>query len=112
MCHMPEPCKFPFLDSYQKRFLWTHEEVDLVPHPVVGLMLQVGDTEKFPQALGFKSPGPFFRVSNQGTCFTAAEKDGGDKRVIELELACRAEGIAPPDPVQSGHCCHRLGNLL
>ena len=46
-CDKPEPCKFPSLDSCQKRFLWTHKEVDLAPHPVVGLVLQVGDAEKF-----------------------------------------------------------------
>ena len=28
----PEPCKFPSLDSCQRRFLWTHEEADLEPH--------------------------------------------------------------------------------
>ena len=39
-CDMPEPCKFLSLDSCQ-RFLWTHEEIDLAPHPVVGLVLQV-----------------------------------------------------------------------
>ena len=44
---MPEPCKFLSLDSCQKRFLWTHKEVDLAPHPVVGLVLQVGDMENF-----------------------------------------------------------------
>ena len=25
VCDMPEPCKFPSLDSCQKRFLWTHK---------------------------------------------------------------------------------------
>ena len=55
-CDMPEPCKFPSPDSCQKRFLWTHKEVDLPPHPVVGLVLQVEDAKKFPQALGFKIP--------------------------------------------------------
>ena len=30
-------------------------EVDLAPHPVVGLALPVGDMEKFPHALGFES---------------------------------------------------------
>ena len=54
-CDMPGPCKFPFLDSCQKRFLWTHKEVDLALHPVVGLVLQKGDTEMFPHALGFRS---------------------------------------------------------
>ena len=74
-CDMPEPCKFPSLDSCQKRFPWTHKEVHLAPYPIVGLMLQVGDTEKFPHAR-----------------FTAAEEDGGDKRLVELELACEADG--------------------
>ena len=58
-CDMPEPCKFLSLDNCQKRFLWTHEGVDLAPHPVVGLVLQVGDAEKFLQALGFKGLHPF-----------------------------------------------------
>ena len=40
-CDMPEPRKFSSLDSCQKRFLWTHKEADLAPHPVVGLVLQV-----------------------------------------------------------------------
>ena len=35
-----ELCKFPSHDNYQKRFLWTHKEVDLAPHPVVGLVLR------------------------------------------------------------------------
>ena len=52
-CGMPASYKFPSLDSYQTRFLWTHKEVDLASHTVVGLVLQVGDTEKFPQTLGF-----------------------------------------------------------
>ena len=79
-CDMPEPCKFPSLDSCQKRFLWTHKGVDLSPRPVVGLMLQVGDAEKFREALGFEVLDPFLRSSKQGPCFTAIEEDGGDKR--------------------------------
>ena len=31
--------------SCQKRFLWAHKAADLAPHPVVGLVLQVGDAE-------------------------------------------------------------------
>ena len=54
-CDIPEPCKFPFLDSCQKRFPWTHKKVDIPPHPVVGLVLQIENTEKFPHALGFES---------------------------------------------------------
>ena len=54
-CDMPEQCKFLSFDSWQKRFLWTHKKVDLVLQPVVGLVLQAGDTEKFPRVLGFES---------------------------------------------------------
>ena len=85
VCDTLEPCKFPSPDSCQKRFFWTYKRVDLAPHSVVGLMLQVGDAEKFHQTLGFKSLDPFFRVSKQGPCFTAMEEDGGDKRLVELE---------------------------
>ena len=56
----PDPCKFPSLDSCQKSFLWTHKEVDLAPHQVVGLVLQVGDMETFPHTLGFGSLDLFF----------------------------------------------------
>ena len=82
-CDMPEPCTFSFLDSYQKRFLWTHKQVDLAPHPVVYPVLLVGDTE-FPHAPGFQSLDPIFRVSKQGPRFTAIEEDGGDKRLVKL----------------------------
>ena len=38
-CDMPEPCKFPSLDSCQNRFPWTHKEVDLAPLPVIGVSI-------------------------------------------------------------------------
>ena len=37
-CDMPKSCKLPSLDSCHKRLLWTHKEVDLAPHQVVGLV--------------------------------------------------------------------------
>ena len=76
-----EPCKFPSHDSCQERFLWTRKETDLAPHPVDGLMLQVGNAKKIPQALGFESLDPSLQ-SKQA-----------------LELACVADGVASPDPV-------------
>ena len=39
----------------------------------------------------------FFSVSKQGPCFTAVEEDGGDERLVQLELVCEADGVAPPD---------------
>ena len=71
-CDKSEPCKFPSPDSCQKRL-----------HPVVGLVLQVGDAQKFPQTLGFESLDLFFffRVSKQGVCFTAIEvKEHGSEK--------------------------------
>ena len=63
-CDMSEPCKFPSLDSCQKKFFWTHKGVELAPHPVIGLVVfRVGDTEKFPYALGFESLDPFISES-------------------------------------------------
>ena len=59
VCDMPKPCKFPSLDSCKKCSLWTHKEVDFDPNPVAGLVLQVGDAEKFPHALGFEGLDPF-----------------------------------------------------
>ena len=84
---MSEPCKFPSPDSCQKRLMWTHKEVDLTPHPVVGLVLQVGDAE-VSSGTWFRKPGSpsfFHRVSKEGPCFTAIEEDGGDKRFVELD---------------------------
>ena len=80
-------------------FLSTHKEADLDPHPVDGLVLQVRAAQKFPQELGFESLDPVFRVSEQGPCFTAVEEDGGDKRLVGLELACEADGVASPDRI-------------
>ena len=79
-----EPCKFSSLHCCQERFLWIHKEVDTAPHPGNSLVLQVEDAERFPQALGFESLDPFFRVSKQGPCFTAKLEDGDDKRLVEF----------------------------
>ena len=54
--------------------------------------------EKFPHALGFKSLDLFSASGSKGSCFTAVEEDEGDKRLVQLELACKADGVAPPDP--------------
>ena len=74
-------------------------EADLALHPVVGLVLQVGDVKKFLQALGFEGLNLFFTVSKQGPCFTVIDEDGGDKRLVQLEHAFEADGVALPDPV-------------
>ena len=89
-CDMPGPCKFPSQDSCQKRFMWTHKEADHAPHPVVGLVLQAGDVEKFPQTLGFESLDPFFfRVSKQGPCFTTIERQKVTRGFYSLNLLAK-----------------------
>ena len=49
-CDTPEPCTLLSLDSRQRRFLWIHKEVQFASHPVIGLVLQVGNTKKFSHA--------------------------------------------------------------
>ena len=71
--------------------------VDVVPHRVVGLALQVGDAEKFTRTIGFKSLDPFLKVSKQGPCLTAVEEDEGDKKsLIQLKLSREADALASP----------------
>ena len=80
-CDVPEPCKFPSLDSCQKRFLWTHKGVDLAPHPVVKSCAPSRRCGEFPQAFSFEGLDPCLRISKQGPCFTAIEEDGDDERI-------------------------------
>ena len=80
------------------RFVWTQQGIGLAPHPIFGLVLQAGDAEKFPRAFVSKA-WILLRVSEQNPCVTAIEEDGGDKRLVELEPACEADGVAPPYPV-------------
>ena len=96
-CEMPEPCKFSFLDSCQKRGSCGPTR-ELILLRIQSLVLC--SSRSFLMHLVSKSLDPFFfRVSKHGLCLTAVEVDGGDKRLVELELAGKAEGIVPPDPV-------------
>ena len=64
-CDMPEPCKFPSLDSCQKRFLWTYKEVDLAPHQDVGLCYQQEMRRSFLRHLVLKAWIFFFPRDNK-----------------------------------------------
>ena len=83
-CDMSERCEFSVLHSCQKGFLWAYKTVDLAPHPVVAIVFQVENAERFPRALGFESLDPFLRVSKQSPCITAREKDEGAKRLVHF----------------------------
>ena len=76
-----------------------HCETATSSRDTVTSLFTLRDVERIPQALGFENLDPFFRASKQGLCFTALEEDGGDKRLVELELAFEADGIALPDSV-------------
>ena len=61
----------------------------------------------------FRKPGAFFFLvvfQRQQAGSTFYELWGGDKTLVQLELACQTVGVAPPDPVLSGHCCHCWGS--
>ena len=91
---MLEPCNFPSLQSCQKRLLRAHKEVDLAPHSVVGLVFQVRNTEKFPQALGLESLDIFLGITKRIPCLTAIKENGSDKRLVQLKFACEADDVA------------------
>ena len=76
----------------------THKEADFAPASNRWSCAPVGDAEKFPQAIGYESLGPLLRVNTQGPCLTAIERGGSDKRLVQLELACKADSVASPDP--------------
>ena len=51
-CDTPEPCKFPSFDSCQEELpVCPTRKLTLFRSPVVGLVLQVGNAETFPQHL-------------------------------------------------------------
>ena len=103
---MPKSCEFPSLDTCQERFLWTHKKVISAPHTVVGLVLLVGDAEKFSRALGLKSPDPFLRISKQSQQAELASRvhfsqpyTRVEEILVPFALACKADGAASSDPV-------------
>ena len=63
---MPKPCKFLSLESCLNGFLQALKEFGHAPHPVICLVLQVGEARKFLQALALKNQGPFVSVSKLG----------------------------------------------
>ena len=68
-CDMPVSCKFASFDNFQKSLLWTHKDADHALRRVLGLMLQIGDTQKFPHALAFKSQDHFSQSQQAGSMF-------------------------------------------
>ena len=88
---MPKPCKFPSFDRCQKRFLSTHKEAGLAPHPVVGLVFHVRDVEEFPQALVSKAwkLSAVDRVWLVGWCFEPSQP----REIISLLKVDRALNV-------------------
>ena len=68
---------------------------DVAPPPVVGFELRVGDARKRPRVLGFESLDLFFFFQSQkaGPCFTAIEEEGDNKRLVQLNLLAKLNGI-------------------
>ena len=63
------------------------KEIDLAPHPVVGLVLQEGEAEKSYPALSLESLGHFLGVRMQGSCLAVIEQDGDATRDLYKELS-------------------------
>ena len=96
VCDMPKPCKFPSLDSCQEKFLWTYKEADLAPHPVVGRVLQVGDKRKVSSGAWFRKPGYFFSEVAGMVHVSQPEENGGNRRLVALELGKDMTGLDLP----------------
>ena len=59
---------------------------------------------KVPQKLGLVTLDPYLSVSQQGLCLTAFGDSVGDRRLVQLDPAGRADGVALPAPVRiHGH---------
>ena len=69
VCDMPEPRKFPSLDSCQTKFLWNHKAVDLAPRPVIGLVLQSRRYEEVSSSTWFRKSGSIFQSQQAGSMF-------------------------------------------
>ena len=95
---MPEPFEIPSLDNCRRRFLWANKEVDLAPHPVVGLVLRGGDADRFPPALGLESLYPFLGVNRKGPCLKAVLAHIDDKHQRDRDgSAVTLHGPSAPD---------------
>ena len=97
VCDMPK-C-FHLLTVARRGSCGPSRKLILLPTQSLVLCSKQEMWKSFLQHLVLKAWILFFRVSKQGPCFTAIEKDGGDKKLVELGLACKADGIAAPDPV-------------
>ena len=86
--------------------------VELALYPVVGLVFRVskqgpgltaieedGGDKRLVELALYPVVGLVFRVSKQGPRLTIIVENGGDERLVELEPACKADGVATPDPV-------------
>ena len=67
VCDMSEAYEFPSLHSCHERILWTHREVDLAPHLVVGFALQEEDADKFSRGTRFLKPGSSSQSQQAGS---------------------------------------------
>ena len=81
----PSHASFRLLTVARRSSCGTTRQLILLRAQSLVLCSKVEDTKKFPQALGFESLDPFFRVSKQVLCFTAIGEDGCDKRLAELK---------------------------
>ena len=84
VCDMPTLFELTSLHSCQQWFLWTDKKVDHDPQPVIGLVLQVRNGEKFFQTSSLESLDLsfFFTVSKQGPCLAAIEEDADNRRLV------------------------------
>ena len=97
--NVPKPCEFLSLYSCQKRFFRPTREFILLRTQALVLCSKWKMRRNFLRHLVSKACALFLRLRKQGPCFSAIEENGGNRRPVELELACEANGVASTDPV-------------
>ena len=109
----PNQASFRLFTVARRGSSWTHKEVDLAPHPVTGLVFQVGDAEKFTLALAFESL-DLFSQSQQAQSWRRTEVTIRD--LYELDLLAKLMVLLRQIPfnlaIAEATCLQRCANNI
>ena len=106
---MAKPRQLPPFDGVEEMLLGAGESLDFAPDKGICFVVQVGNAEKFPQALHLKCLDASFCFCQKCPRLASVEQDREHQRSVEPELGLEAD-VALPYPVKSGHCCCCCGD--
>lgn len=85
------------LNTSEKTFLSDHENFDLAPYLVIGIVIPIGDPNELSQAFFSRRPESFPCLNQACPSLTSIQDDAYDQRFLELEFGSEADS-APPYP--------------